>query len=177
MKRLVGLLLLALSGCAVGPSATSAAPHPDEAAILAVVDRVMLAIGNHDYDAQKELFVAEGTTFIQRITPEATGAVRRLANADLMKPGANDDPFIERYWSPAVLVRGDIAMVWAPYELRDNGAVRHCGIDALDMVRIDGVWKVGNLMSTMEPAACAELAPPNVSAMRPRDGWRETPNQ
>jgi hypothetical protein len=29
----------------------------------------------------------------------------------------------------------------------------------------------------MEPGACDELRPPSVAAMRPQDGWRETPNQ
>ena len=43
--------------------------------------------------------------------------------------------------------------------------------------KIDGAWKVGNLLSSFEPNACDELKPPSVGAMRPRDGWRETPLQ
>lgn len=183
------LALLSLSGCVMvhatveeteehgcSASATTCA-HPEEAAILAVVDKVLLAIGNHDYAAQAQLMVPEGTTFLQRTTAEGPRPVQRRTNAQLMTPGTNNDPFIERYWSPTVRVRGDIAMVWAPYELRDNGQVVHCGIDSFDMVKLDGQWKVGNLMSTMEPGACAELQPPSVSAMRPRDGWRETRNE
>lgn len=149
----------------------------EEDAILKVVDEFLLAIGNHDYEAMKGLQVAEGTTFFQRGPKNDRKPVVRRPNADFMKPQPNADPFIERYWDPAVLIRGDLAMVWAPYELRDNGQVVHCGIDGFDMVKLEGKWRVGNVLSTMEPDACNELRPGSPSAMRPRDGWKETPNQ
>src|SRR6185295_2587030 len=158
---------------ALPPSFASA----EEDAILQVLDSFLLAVGNHDAKRMKDLIVPEGTTFMQRRTKTETRPVARRANSEFLKPSPGADPFIERYWTPVVQVRGDIAMVWAPYELRDNGQVVHCGIDAFDMVKLDGKWRVGNLLSTMEPDACAELAPSTVGAMRPRDGWKETPNQ
>jgi hypothetical protein len=170
-------LPLALSGCiaanvTVTPDRPTT-PSPETAAILDTVDQFLLAIGNHDYAAQKVLSVPEGTAFIQRITRQGSNAVMRRSIAELTTPGGGGDPFIERYWSPVVQVRGDLAMVWAPYELRDNGKVVHCGIDAFDMVKIGGAWRVGNLLSTMEPDSCDAIKPPSVSAMRPRDGWKE----
>lgn len=195
MIRAAIAVSLLLAGCASAtansPPQTGAAPKKldqtpiaapkfgdaEEEAILRVVDAFLLAIGNHDYDALKDLQVAEGTTFFQRSTKAEKRPVARRPNSDFMKPQANVDPFIERYWNPVVLMRGDLAMVWAPYELRDNGQVVHCGIDGFDMVKLDGKWRVGNLISTMEPEACDELRPGSVSAMRPRDGWKETPNQ
>lgn len=187
--------LLAAAACSSGPPASEpatgtstvkldqrpiAAPNfggAEEEAILKVVDEFLLAIGNHDYEAIKTLQVAEGTTFFQRGPKSDRKPVVRRPNADFMKPQPNADPFIERYWNPVVLVRGDLAMVWAPYELRDNGQVVHCGIDGFDMVKLEGKWRVGNVLSSMEPDACDELRPGSVSAMRPRDGWKETPNQ
>lgn len=195
MTRAAVLIAILAAGCAGGPPGsppeTGAAPKKldqtpiaapkfgaaEEEAILKVVDDFLLAIGNHDYEKLKELQVAEGTTFFQRATRAEKRPVVRRPNADFIKPQADADPFIERYWSPVVLVRGDLAMVWAPYELRDNGQVVHCGIDGFDMVKLDGKWRVGNLISTMEPDACDELRPGSVAAMRPRDGWKETPNQ
>ncbi|MDP3738981.1 MAG: hypothetical protein Q8R02_16425 [Hyphomonadaceae bacterium] len=188
-----GLAALAFGACASdGPPASGpgapkldqtpiAAPRfggGEEEAILKVVDEILLAIGNHDYAKQAEIFVGEGTTYFQRRT-KATGdgPITRRMNSELSKPSPQDDPFIERYWSPSVQVRGGIAQVWAPYELRDNGQVVHCGIDAFDLVKIDGRWRIGNAVFTMEPDACNELRPPSVGDMRPKDGWKETPNQ
>jgi hypothetical protein len=191
MRLFLAASVLALAACASGPPVTSSsAPKlvkttapaptfsaPEEEAILKAVDEFLLAVGNHDTEALKQVMVAEGTTFLQRRTKAETRPVARRPNAEFLKPDPNADPFIERYWNPTVQVRGDIAMVWTPYELRDNGQVVHCGIDAFDMVKLDGRWRVGNASFTMEPDACNELRPPSVSAMRPRDGWKETPNQ
>jgi hypothetical protein len=87
------------------------------------------------------------------------------------------DPFIERYWDPVVQVRGPLAQVWAPYALHDNGELVHCGINAFQLVKQAGAWKIGSSMSTMEPGSCEDLSPPPRSAMRPLAGWRETPLQ
>ena len=73
----------------------------------------------------------------------------------------------EAYWSPTVLVRGSIAVVWAPYEFRIDGKTSHCGIDSFDFVKVDGRWLVANAMWTVEPDACQELRPPSPAEMRP----------
>jgi hypothetical protein len=180
MNRLVIAAIalpFALSGC-IAVNETVAPDHeanagPETSTILNTVDQFRLAVGNHDYAAEKELSVPEGTVFIQRITKAGSNAVMRRSMAELTTPGGAGDPFMERYWNPKVEVRGDLAQVWAPYELRDNGKVVHCGIDAFDLVKIGGAWRVGNLMFTMEPDACDEIKPPSVAAMRPRDGWKE----
>ncbi len=175
-----------LGACATPQSTTRQTPAPpaktwatpeEEAAILTVVDKFLLAVGNRDSAAEAALMVPEGTTFLQRRLPAGDRPVVRRSNAELAAPAANPDPFIERYWSPVVQVRGGLAQVWAPYELRDNGQVVHCGVDAFQMVKLDGAWKVGNLISSLEPAACDELRPTDLprSAMRPLDGWKETP--
>ena len=68
---------------------------------------------------------ADGSLAIVRSTKTEPGKVRRMPSSELQKPSPNHDPFIEMYWSPTVLVRGPFAQVWAPYVLRDNGAVVH----------------------------------------------------
>lgn len=73
----------------------------------------------------------------------------------------------ERYWSPTVLIRGGIAVVWAPYEYWIDGETSHCGVDVFNFVKIDGAWRVSNSMWTVEPNACAELRPAEASQIRP----------
>jgi hypothetical protein len=73
----------------------------------------------------------------------------------------------ERYWSPTVLIRGDIAVLWAPYEFWIDGKTSHCGVDVFNFAKIGGVWRVSNAMWTVEPDACAELRPAEGSQIRP----------
>ncbi len=186
MKRLLATaaLVSALAACTTTGATTTASPAPAGAAkspyeseILATVDRFLLAIGNHDDAALEEILITEGVSWIQTITPGNERPVRPYTNASMMEPDPDADPFIERYWSPTVMVRGLLAQVWAPYELRDNGEQVHCGIDAFQMVHLDGAWRVASILSTMEPESCASLMPTSPADMRPRDGWKETPNQ
>ena len=184
MKRLLATAALAsaLAGCATsGPAPATSAPttakSPYESEILATVDRFLLAIGNHDDEALEEILITEGVSWIQTIKPGEEQPVRPYTNASMMEPDPDADPFIERYWDPTVTVRGGLAQVWAPYELRDNGEQVHCGIDAFDLVHLDGAWRVASILSTMEPESCAAMMPPSPAAMRPRDGWKETRNE
>jgi hypothetical protein len=149
----------------------------EEDAILKTVDTFLLALGNGDRELQKTVEYSDGSIAIARITKADPGKVRRIPSAELQKPTPDHDPFIEMYWNPSVLVRGPFAQVWAPYVLRNNGAVVHCGIDAFQLVKDAGAWKIHSSLSSMEPEACAEMQPETAQGLRPRDGWKETPNQ
>ncbi len=79
----------------------------------------------------------------------------------------SDSALQERYWSPTVLVRGPVAMVWAPYEFKVDGKVSHCGVDVFDFVKVDGSWRLANAMWTVEPEACDTLRPKHGARIRP----------
>jgi hypothetical protein len=189
---------LALSltiGCASSPPSSAQTPSPasrkldqtpiaapkfgstEEEAILKVVDNFLLALGNGDRELQKSVEYSDGSLAISRFTKDTPGTVRRMPSSQLQQPTPNHDPFVEFYWNPEVQVRGPFAQVWAPYELRNNGAVVHCGIDAFQLVKDAGAWKIHSSMSSMEPDACDALGAKSGAARRPLDGWKETPNQ
>ncbi|MEQ1780906.1 MAG: hypothetical protein ABMA14_06070 [Hyphomonadaceae bacterium] len=184
VPALLAALMTTVSACTT--MATAAPPAPQAAArvytaqeeeILQVVDRMLLAVGNHDTVALEDLLITEGVSWFQHITPEEAAAVEPFHNEDLMSPETDADPFIERYWNPTIQIRGGLAHVWTNYELRDDGKQVHCGIDAFDLVYLDGDWRVASILSTMEPKACDATMPASPASMRPRDGWKETPNQ
>jgi hypothetical protein len=188
MRLTVIALALAAAACTTqgAPPAmpTSYAPPPSSQAttaqeeiILKVVDRFLLAVGNHDAEALDELVIVEGVSWFQHVPPAGAEPVEPFRNADLLTPEPDADPFIERYWDPEVRIRGGLAQVWAPYELRDNGQQVHCGIDAFDLVFLDGQWRVASLLSSTEPGGCDALMPDSPASMRPRDGWKETRNE
>jgi hypothetical protein len=112
----------------------------------------------------------DGMTYVAR--PREGGGIEIVGrpNSYWVDPARADGPALrERYWSPTVLIRGPIAVVWAPYEFWRDGKTSHCGVDVFDLVRIDGEWRVSNSMWTVEPDACAELRPADASKLRPDD--------
>jgi hypothetical protein len=61
---------------------------------------------------------------------------------------------LERYWDATVLIQGDIAVFWAPYDFHVGGEFSHCGIDSFQLVRQQGKWLLSNLSWTLERENC-----------------------
>ncbi len=53
-----------------------------------------------------------------------------------------------------IKIDGPLAAVWAPYKLFFNGKFLHCGIDAFQLVRINGSWKIQYLIDTRHKLGC-----------------------
>jgi hypothetical protein len=165
-------LVLALTACAATePPPTAAGNQPaEEATILAVMDAYMHEISANDLAAMDARQTPDGMTYRIRARDDGGWDVVANSNAYWVAPErADDHTYRERYWSPTVLIRGAMALVWAPYEFQTDGQTSHCGIDVFSFARIDGVWKVSNSMWTVEPNACAELRPRDPAMIRPRD--------
>jgi hypothetical protein len=150
-------------------SAQPAPPNPEDAAILAVIDRFMDAITSNDSALMAELRIDGGSIITSRPNPAAAEGplvTRRVFNATApARTGASTSR--ERYWDPVVHVRGGIAVVWTPYEFWSGGKSSHCGIDVFDLMKEKGVWRIANAMWTVEPEACAALRPADPSKLRP----------
>jgi hypothetical protein len=165
MSRVLILALALLAGVASTASTQSAAPHPEEAAILAIIDRFMLAVADKDPAALNALRLEGGFNIVERPAPKGGTLVARRV---FTPPSGNRTvEYRERYWDPIVHVRGSIAVVWTPYEFWTDGKTSHCGIDVFDMMKDQGTWKIANMMWTVEPDACAALRPSDPTRIRP----------
>lgn len=168
------VILGVLSACA--PAAPPASDLPaghqsgEETAVLAAMDRFMVAISAKDLEAMGAIQTPEGMTYRAAATDGGAMDIVARPNSYWVDPARDDGrSYRERYWSPTVMIRGDIAVVWAPYEFWLDGETSHCGVDVFDFVKLDGVWRVSNSMWTVEPDACAELRPADASEIRPAD--------
>jgi len=180
-RAIVAVLLMAASACATQPEADAptapAALGPEEQAVLKVVDTFLLAVGNGDRELQKSVELPDGGLAVYRAKDGVAGPVRRMPASDFQKPTPDHDPFVEMYWDPQIDLRGSFAQVWSRYMLTDNGAIVHCGINAFQLVKLEGAWKIHSALSSMEAGSCDELGAKAATGLRPRDGWRETPSQ
>ena len=160
---LIAIMALLLACEASGPSAQ---PIPrghqsgDEKAVLEAMDNYMRAISDNDLVAQSAMQTPNGMTYQWRPTKEGTMHITAHPNSFWTDSSqADGHVYREQYWTPTVMIRGGIAVVWAPYEYWIDGKTSHCGVDVIDFVKIDGKWFVSNAMWTVEPEACSELRP------------------
>lgn len=143
--------------------------QPEEAAaVLAAMDAYMLAISANDLVSMDSMQTKEGMTYRAQRNDDGRWRVAAEPNLYWVSAARADSPPLrERYWQPTVMVRGPIAVVWAPYEFWISGETSHCGVDVFSFVKTDGRWRVANAMWTVEPAACDELRPTDPSLIRP----------
>jgi len=176
MPRFISVIavMLLLTGC--GASAPVARRVPgghqpgEEGAVLDAMDRYLTAISESDHGAMAAMQTPDGMTYQWRPTGSGDMRITAHPNSFWSDPSRDDGRvYRERYWSPHVMIRGGIAVVWAPYEFWIDGETSHCGVDVVDFVKIDGEWLVSNAMWTVEPDACTALRPVDATNLRPGD--------
>ena len=164
-------LTMVLGACSRAEPARESSPghqSGEEAAVLAAMDRYMHAITANDLQAMAAMQTADGMTYRARAADAGGMEIVGNPNSYWIDPARDDGRVVrERYWSPTVLVRGAIAVVWAPYEFWIDNKTSHCGVDVFSFVKTDGQWRVSNSMWTVEPDACATLRPSDSSQIRP----------
>jgi hypothetical protein len=135
------LVTVAMTVLGLAAAMPSSAADTDERAVLAPVQAFFDGMAKYDSAAIRATVQPEGSVALLR-----KGKVVRMTLgefADHMKPAK--DRIEERIYDPLVRIDGDIAMVWAPYDFLVNGQVKHCGTDAVNLVRIDGRWLIAGI--------------------------------
>lgn len=135
------------------------ADEEERGAVLAVVEKAFAAVHSQDPDDWRAIQLAEGTTLSFR--PHSDGVPGKLemrlsSNEEAVSNMADDGREFQERWTaePTVLIRGPIAVAWGEYEFRIDGEFSHCGVDSVDLVKIDDEWKIANFMWTVEKTGC-----------------------
>jgi hypothetical protein len=63
----------------------------------------------------------------------------------------NKQQVVERIWDETVLLHGPIGVVWAPYDFQVDGAVSHCRVNVISVVRIGVEWKIADWIWNVRP--------------------------
>jgi hypothetical protein len=135
---LAAVLALA-NGLAAGTVAAATDPH---AAVLGVVSALFDGMRNRDEAALRAVFAPEarlGDGGIDGFVTAVTTGERHL-----------DEVTFEE----TVLIDGDLAMAWTPYNLFIDGEFHHCGVDLFVMRRRDGRWLITQLDDTRRTDGC-----------------------
>ena len=153
------LLLIAL------PAVNATAEDAEREAVLALMEQAFAAINSGNADDARATQLADGISISFRQHPNANAGellMRMHTNEELLVSESGDGHKYMERWSgePTVMIRGPIAVAWGDYEFWIDGEFSHCGIDSVDLVKIDGNWKVANWMWTVEKGNCSTETSP-----------------
>ena len=156
--QLRALLCLTLM-CTVSHFNDAYAQSDDREVILAVMEKAFAAVHSNNPDDWRAIQLAEGTSLSFRPGPEGRPEELEMqisSNEEFLadlKPDGHD--YMERWTGePTILVRGPIAVIWGEYEFWIDGEFSHCGVDSVDLVKVEGEWKIANFMWTVEKENC-----------------------
>ncbi|MCL4866955.1 MAG: hypothetical protein KJZ47_13755 [Gemmatimonadales bacterium] len=149
--RPLGITALLLLAVPLGAAAQS-----DSAQVVGTLGRMLGALYSKDAAALRaEMDSAARMTLLR---PAPGGGVRVVV--------LTADEFIQAAMSPtgpaldepirikSLTLDGDLATVWAEYQVRIDGAVSHCGHDAFHLVRRGSAWRVLTVADTFRREGC-----------------------
>lgn len=127
--------------------------HPEYPAVKQVIDQFFDSIntGNGELLAGLEVEGAQVLNIREDVAGEYEFVERAWFTADNFSA---DTRLTERYWDEQLLISDHLAVFWAPYDFHINGEFSHCGIDVLNLIKIDGQWKIGHAMWTIQRPGC-----------------------
>jgi ketosteroid isomerase-like protein len=178
MRRLhLSLLLLPLLAACQPQTPPAASPTPavsaaatagarettqqEQAAVLATIHSFMDALRTKDVAAMNQH--VDSLTRLTLIRPTRDGGTRVMVmtGADFIRAVTqpNQPGIDEPIRNPVVHVSGDLATVWAEYQVRRGTTVSHCGFDAFHLVRSGGRWKLLNISDTFQAEGCGPAWP------------------
>ena len=153
----VAMGIVILGGCATTPAPSGAyhAPADVHNAVVAVAEDLFEAMRTKDADAMRQLFMPEIAMIVaSNAAPVSvyTGPPAPFIDRVVGSPGELQ----EVMWDPEVRVDGDLATLWAPYDFHIDGVFSHDGFDSLQLVRVDGRWRIASVAFTRRVPARVE---------------------
>jgi hypothetical protein len=158
MMRFTGFLTTSLL-LALYVTHAQAQAEDERAAVLALMNQAFDAVSSGNPDDMRAIQLADGTSLSFRPHPGGKPGeleMRIASNEALAASGSGDiHKYMERWTgNPTVMIRGPIAVVWGEYEFWLDGKFSHCGVDSVDLVKVDGEWKIANWVWTVEKDHC-----------------------
>jgi len=133
----------------------AAAQSPAEKEVLASVHAFLDAMKAKDTAGMK--LALDPVTRFTLLRPSPNGTrVMTLTGADFVRVATQPDgpTYDEPLRKPVVHIDGDLATVWAEYQVRLKGEVSHCGYDSFQLARLDGRWKILSVSDTFRTEGC-----------------------
>ena len=140
---------------ALSYSIISFSQSDDRAAILETVQKFFDSIEFRDRQLLESILVPNSLNISARELDDGEAQFNVMSYDEvvtaLTRPGRNAK---ERSWDETVLIQGNIAVVWTPYDFHVDGVFSHCGIDSFQLIKQDGQWLISNSSWTLETENC-----------------------
>jgi hypothetical protein len=140
------------------PTAASAQVS-DSAAVMQSLESMLTAMRQRDAQGLRTVFHEHVRMTLLRPAPNGGTRAVVLTGEQFIAAATNPNgPILdEPVRNPVLHIDGDLATLWAEYQVRINGKVSHCGYDSFQFVRVSGAWKVIAVADTFRQQGCGDM--------------------
>ena len=131
------------------------AQAPEERAVLATVERLFAGMRAADPEVTRSVLSTDAR--FAMISSAGAVAVESMGGW-LTAIGTSEGRWDERVYDVEVRVDGSMASVWAPYTFYLDGAVLHCGVNSIELLRGVSGWRITQLSDTRRMEGCPDPA-------------------
>lgn len=146
------LFSLFLTVCGISASAQV----EEEKAIRHTIDQMFTGMRTSDTMLIASAF--SPTAVMQTIVNKNDGStvVRTETVGDFVKAVGKPraDILDERISFGSILIDGNMAAVWTPYEFYLGKTFSHCGVNSFQLVKMNGSWKIQYIIDTRRKEPC-----------------------
>ena len=128
----------------------------EEAAVRAAVEQIFEGMRASDADLVRDVFAPDARFAVVDTSEGAARVGAQPVDGWLQALAASERRWDERLYDVEVRVDGAMASVWAPYTFYLDGAVRHCGINSIELLRDADGWKVTQISDTRRTGTCPD---------------------
>ncbi|QJW88124.1 DUF4440 domain-containing protein [Spirosoma taeanense] len=156
MKHLLLFIGLVLITPALAQTAT------DEAAVRTTIKLLFDGMRKGDSTQIKNTFLPGAT--LQSIAKNKDGdvSVRNENIGQFAASVVKYPPFAldERLSGMDIRIDGELATAWTPYVFYFQDKKSHCGVNSFTLVKVNGNWKIQNIIDTRRKDNCPDLPKP-----------------
>jgi hypothetical protein len=142
--------VLALTAALLSPRSAVAQQSPEQKEVLAALDRFFDGMTRRDTVLTRAVMLP-GARFY--VTSEGKTHITNDSSY-IASLGKGTERLVERISNPTVLVQGDLAQVWTPYEFIISDKRSHCGVDSFIFLKTETGWRMVTAAYTVERTGC-----------------------
>ena len=153
MTKCTGMLVTALTLFVSTPTAIHA---QDEAGALAAVERIFEGMRTANSATVAQLFAVDARFAVLNARDGPAAVAVQSVDGWIQSIGGSEGRWNEQIYDVDVRVDGSMASIWAPYTFYLDGAIRHCGVNSIELLYDAGGWKVTQLSDTRHTENCPD---------------------
>ncbi len=133
-------------------SVVSLAQNSDEDAVKSAIRQLFSGMKNSDSILIKKSF--SNNAVLQTITKTGDVKNENINDFAVSISKAEKGSLDERIIFSNILIDGNLASVWTPYEFYDKDQFSHCGINSFQSVKSNAEWKIQYIIDTRRKDNC-----------------------